>query len=70
MVLNKGIRDPKPGVTNIKGTNFKSLSVGGASVLVSTLVFPCTRHEYIEALHRQLLQTDHSLGKDRNTMVK
>ena len=72
MVLNEGIWDPKPRVTNVNGTNFKSLRVGGVSVLVSTMVSPCTRHEAIEALHRQLLQTDHSLGKDppRNPLVK
>ena len=27
MVLNKGIWDPKPRVTNIKGTNLKSLTI-------------------------------------------
>ena len=28
MALNKGIGEPEPGVTNIKGTNLKSLSLG------------------------------------------
>ena len=38
MVLNKGIWEPKPRVTNIKGTNLKSLIYTITSTITGTIL--------------------------------
>ena len=49
MVLNKGIWDPKPRVTSIKGTNLKSLTSKSIQLPNKTSILPQEGVGYVNA---------------------